>query len=86
MVGFCMEFPMVTTLTPNGVRHHFRAARRVGIPFIPQFDACDSRRRVASFAAAYRHWRIERGFPDPGNLCPKCAALNERVIDFDEAC
>jgi hypothetical protein len=32
------------------------------------------------------NWRIERGFPDPGNLCPTCAALNERVIEFDEAC
>jgi len=38
------------------------------------------------FAAAYRHWRTERGFPDPGDLCPTCAVLNERVIDFDEAC
>jgi hypothetical protein len=56
------------------------------VPFIPQCDACDSRRGIALFAAAYRHWRIERGFPDPGNLCPTCAALNERVIEFDEAC
>jgi hypothetical protein len=26
-------------------------------------SACDSRRGIASFAAAYRHWRIERVSP-----------------------
>ena len=76
---------MVTTLTPHEVRHHFRAAQRDGIPLIPQCDACDAR-GGALFAAAYRHWRIERGFPDPGNLCALCAARNERLIDFDVWC
>jgi hypothetical protein len=48
---------------------------------IPQCDACDER-GVALFAAAYRHWRIEKGYLDPGNLCALCAARNERMIDF----
>jgi hypothetical protein len=43
--------------------------------------ACGNRGN-ALFAAAYRHWKRERGFLDPGNLCPTCAAINER--DFDE--
>jgi len=76
---------MVTTLTPHEVRHHFRAAQCDGIPLIPQCDACDAR-GGALFAAAYRHWRIERGFPDPGNLCALCAARNEQLIDFDVWC
>jgi len=76
---------MVTSLTPHEVRLHFRAAQRDGIPLIPQCDACDAR-GGALFAAAYRHWRIERGFPDPGNLCALCAARNERLIDFDVWC
>ena len=75
---------MVTTLTPHEVRHHFRAAQRDGIPLIPQCDACDAR-GGALFAAAYRHWRIERGFPDPGNLCALCAARNERLRWVDLA-
>jgi hypothetical protein len=58
----------VTVLTPHEVRAHFRAARRDGIPLIPQCDACDER-GIALLAAAYRHWRIDKGYPDPGNLC-----------------
>jgi hypothetical protein len=77
---------MVATLTPHGVRVHSRSAKRAGIPFISQCDACGSRHGVALFARAYRHWRMERGFPDPGNLCASCAAINERMIDFDEVC
>jgi hypothetical protein len=68
-----MDFAGVTTFTPNGVRHHLRAARRAGIPFIPQCDVCNSRLGVALFAAAYRHWRIERCFSDPENLRPNAS-------------
>jgi hypothetical protein len=75
---------MATTLSQQKVRRHFRAAQGDGIPLILQCDACDAR-GVALFAAAYRHWRIERGFLDPGNLCAPCAARNERSIDFNEA-
>jgi hypothetical protein len=74
---------MATTLSPHEVRRHFCAAQRDGIPLIPVCEACGNR-GIALFAAAYRHWRIERGFPDPGNLCAPCAARNERLIDFDE--
>jgi hypothetical protein len=77
---------MIATLTPHGVRVHFDAAKRAGIPFIPQCAACGSSRGVAVFARAYRHWRMERGFPDPGNLCASCGAINERMIDFGAAC
>jgi hypothetical protein len=75
----------VTVLTPHEVRAHFRAARRDGIPLIPQCDACDER-GIALLAAAYRHWRIDKGYPDPGNLCALCAARNERMIDFEVWC
>ena len=70
---------MVATLTPHGVRVHFRAAKLAGIPFISLCDACYNSRGVALFASAYRHWRMQRGFPDPGNLCASCAAINERT-------
>jgi hypothetical protein len=68
----------------NEVRSHFRAAQREHYPLIAECDACGTR-GVALFAAAYRHWRKERGLPDPGNLCPTCAAVSERLIDFREA-
>jgi hypothetical protein len=77
---------MIATLTAHGVRVHFDAAKRAGIPFIPQCDACGNSRGVALFARAYRHWRMEGGFPDPGNLCALCAARNERTIDFELWC
>ena len=66
-------------LSTNEVRAHFRAAQRDGFPLIPECDACGAS-GIALFAAAYRHWRKERGFPDPGNLCASCAAVNERLI------
>jgi hypothetical protein len=74
---------MVTTLTSDEVRAHFRAAQCDGIPLIPECEACGNR-GIALFAATYRHWKRERGFHDPANLCPTCAAINEGVIDFDE--
>jgi hypothetical protein len=70
---------MVATLTPHGVRVHFRAAKLAGIPFISLCDICCNSRGVALFASAYRHWRMQRGFPDPGNLCASCAAIHERI-------
>jgi hypothetical protein len=70
---------MVATLTPHGVRVHFRAAKLAGIPFISLCDTCCNSRGVALFASAYRHWRMQRGFPDPGNLCASCAAIHERI-------
>jgi hypothetical protein len=72
-------------LSLRAVRRHFLAAQRDGIPLIPKCDACDAP-AVALFAAAYRHWRIEKGGPDPGNLCALCAAKNERMIDFEVWC
>ena len=74
---------MVTILTASEVRARFRAAQRDGIPLIAECEACGNR-GIALFAAAHRHWKIERGFHDPGNLCPTYAAINERVIDFGE--
>ena len=80
----CVEFSHGHEPDSNEVRAHFRAAQRDGIPLIPECEACGNR-GIALFAAAYRHWKRERGFHDPGNLCPTCAAINERVIDFNEA-
>ena len=74
-----------TLLSLREVRRHFLAAQRDGIPLIPKCDACDAP-GVALFAAAYRHWRIEKGYPDPGHLCTLCAARNERIIDFEVRC
>jgi hypothetical protein len=47
--------------------------------FISLCDTCCNSRGVALFASAYRHWRMQRGFPDPGNLCASCAAIHERI-------
>jgi hypothetical protein len=66
-------------LSTNEVRAHFRAAQRDDFPLIPECDACGTS-GVALFAAAYRHWRKERGFPDPGNLCATCATMNETLV------
>jgi hypothetical protein len=84
-----MESPMVATLTPHGVRVHFRAAKLAGIPFISLCDTCCNSRGVALFASAYRHWRMQRGFPDPGRPSPprwsrplKGPARKRRLVDL----
>ena len=70
--GFCMEFPMVTSLTPHEVRVHFAAAVREGYKIVPRCDAC-GKSQVAAFGVAYRHWRRKRGFPDPGGTSAQFA-------------
>jgi hypothetical protein len=72
---------MVATLTPHGVRVHFRAAKLAGIPFISLCDTCCNSRGVALFASAYRHWRIQRGFPDPEtSVCHAPRSLSVSVF------
>ena len=75
---------MVTSLTQMKFVPIFAPLSATASRSFQNVKPCGNR-GIALFAAAYRHWKRERGFHDPGNLCPTCAAINERVIDFNEA-